>query len=111
MLSDESLKKKVDKLSKLYPEIGWPDILELTPQIMEVTDAYGIIYDLSGPEKKQKALDVLQGILEKSKYTEGVDEIVPGLIDVIVKASKGGFAINKEQDYDEEISGKSDDSD
>lgn len=110
MLSKENIEAKANKISELYPTIDWPDILELVPQIMEVVEAYGIIYELDGPEMKQDAMNILNKVMEKSKCTVGIDKIVPGLIDTIDKASKGKFAINREQDYDKEINEQFDNS-
>ena len=98
LYTDAEIQKKVKQLSELFPIMGWPDLFELTPQIMEIVEAVGIVKKATGSEKEEAVMSILNGVLTKAKVQkDGVEIAIPLLIKALAKASKGKYAINKEQ--------------
>jgi len=95
------INKKAKKLATIFPFVGWSEIHELVPQTMEIVECIALIRDADVEDKKVTVIALVDRLLDQVDHVEGIRESVPGLFDVIDNASKGKYAINKEQ-YDEE---------
>lgn len=96
MYNKPFIKKKVDKLCKLYNLSNPEDLFAILPQEMELAEVRGIIDGVSGEEKKKAVSDVIMGIAAKNKVKIS-QEMIEIFIDVIASASKGKYALNKEK--------------
>lgn len=89
------MSQKIDKLKELYDLNKPEDLFTVLPQEMEVIEAKGLAYDLSGADKKKEVVKIITGIAKKQK-TNIDDDILSVFIDIIIAASKGKYALNKE---------------
>jgi hypothetical protein len=96
MYSEEFLKNKIDKLCDLYDFSNPVDFFTLLPQEMELVEVRGIINSAKGNEKKDAVVETIMGaaINNQAKIPK---EWVEVFIDIIIKASKGEYALNKER--------------
>ena len=97
LYKESDLKRKAKKLAAIFPFVGWSELHELTPQIMEIVECISLIRNADVEDKKITVIELMNHLLEQVDHVEGVKESVPGLFDVIDNASKGKYAINKEQ--------------
>lgn len=99
----KDLTRKANKLKVIFPYVGWSEIHELTPQVMEIVECVAIIRNASEEDKKTTVIAVIDKLLNRVKHVDGVRESIPGLYDVINNASKGMYAINKEQTNEKDV--------
>lgn len=97
--SNAAIEAKVAKLKLIYPTIGWPELLELTPQLMEIVEVVGYVKHASDEDKHAAVAAILNKLMSQVIVTKPeLQEVMPLLIKTIDNASKGKYGINKEQD-------------
>ena len=95
LYSKTSLKRKIDKLSKLYDMTKPRDVFTLTMQEMEVAEATAISKEVNdGAVKKQTVLSLIESICDVQKVNLDL-EWVASYIDDMSVATKCKYAINK----------------
>ena len=87
---------KIERLKDLYDLKDPKDLFTILPQEMELMEAMGMAQNLDGPAKKQAVLDVILGIA-KVNNIELDENVLSVFIDIINDASKGKYALNKDQ--------------
>jgi len=93
----EKLAEKIAKLSQLYDLKKPEDLFMILPQEMESAEVRAMAYDVKGgPAKKQAVMDVLLGIAKQNSIRLN-KKLLAAFIDIIIDASKGRYAFNKEQ--------------
>jgi len=97
LYSEKELEAKANHLAELFPEIKWPDIIELIPQVMEIIEIRAIVAGEKGSIKLDAVMGILNKTLDKVNSAKEIKEAIPLIIKIINDASKGKFAINKEQ--------------
>lgn len=92
-------KKKQDKIKRLkdlYDLEDPKDLFTILPQEMELMEAMGMAQGLDGAAKKSAVMDVILGIA-KVNNVELNEDTLSVFIDIINDASKGKYALNKDQ--------------
>jgi len=93
----EKLAEKIAKLSQLYDLKKPEDLFMILPQEMESAEVRAKAYDdETGPAKKQAVMDILLGIAKQNSIRLN-KKLLSVFIDVVIDASKGRYALNKEQ--------------
>ena len=100
-MSQESITTKVTKeLKRGTNDLSITNVSVVVSKAVEVVDTEAV----SGPEKKEIVINSLNRLIRDSKMTRDnkqrlnmvVDTVVPQMIDVVVKASKGELNVNKQ---------------
>lgn len=92
-------KKRPDKLIRLKDlyDLSKPeDLFTILPQEMELAEVKGMAYEQSGAKKKDSVIKFLLQLAEANDV-ELNEEILSVFVDIIVAASKGKYALNKDQ--------------
>lgn len=88
---------KAKKLSNIYNLNDPKDLFTLLPQEMEIAEVKAMCNNLTGAEKKQMVLEVMDKIARNSSIELDLD-LMGTFIDIIADASKGRYALNKVKD-------------
>lgn len=91
--TNEFLKKKIKKICDLYDLTDPVDLFTMLPQEMELAEVRKMVN--KDFDKKEAVMSVIMGVANK-KQIDLPKEWAEVFIDTIDKASKGAFAINKE---------------
>lgn len=90
------IEKKVKSLHTLYDLNNPEDLFTLVPQEMEVAEVQGLAYGYNGALKQQAVINVIMAIANKNSI-EINRKTLAVFINTIISASKGKYALNKEQ--------------
>lgn len=72
------------------------DLFTLLPQEMEVAEAHAMAFKWTDEAKKKRVIETIMGVAKESNINIA-EEWISVFYDVINDASKGRYAINKEQ--------------
>jgi hypothetical protein len=87
---------KIERLKDLYDLKDPKDLFTILPQEMELMEAMAMAQGLDGTAKKKAVMDVILDIA-KVNNVELNRDIISVFIDIINDASKGKYALNKDQ--------------
>ena len=94
--NEEAIQKRVNRLHELYDLNNPVDLFTLIPQEMEIAEVRAMRKGLKGPDMKKAVVDTILAIANHNSI-ELDKGLVSVFVDTIADASKGRFAINKDQ--------------
>jgi hypothetical protein len=96
----EEIKKHADEVSNLFADgFQISDVFQVVPLVMEIVER---VQGLSGEEKKQTALAIINHVIDTTD-APGPDAIIdpilkrlaPYVVELVISVSKGKFGVNK----------------
>jgi len=100
-ITAEWLEQEANKVVALFDDgFQMSDLFKIVPAVMEAVE---LVSGLSGEEKKETAESIAYLVIDKvdipwvpdALVDPIIKKFVPGAIDSLIKASKGGFNFNK----------------
>lgn len=103
-ITAEWLEAETKKVLALFEDgFQYSDLFKIVPMVMETVE---LVQGLSGPEKKATAISLANEVIDRTDMPWIPDalvdpiikQFVPGAIESLIEASRGGFSFGKKED-------------